>query len=218
MIDPYRGRMATRYDTLWRTFTERMHAPVIAAIRPLLHPGVRVLDIGCGTGALLAVLHTIEPALQLFGVDGSAAMLAQARQRLDGHANLQVRDLNRTPLDWPIESGSFDIITCTNIVHYLVDPLAVFEMLRDSVKPQGLVLIVDFARHGWWWPLAEILIRASDRSHRSTLSADHLIDLVAQSGMQIVAQRAIAVDHFWQGVLVIATRQGQTASPRSLAG
>lgn len=206
MIDQYRGWVATQYDTIWRAFTERMHAPVIAAVRPLLHPGARVLDIGCGTGVLLAALHAIEPGLELVGMDGSEAMLAQARQRLGEHANFQVRDLNRTPLDWTIDGGLFDIITCTNIVHYLVDPLALFEMVRGRVKPQGLVLIADFVQHGWWWPLAEILIRTSDRSHQSTLSANHLIDLVVQSGLQVVAHRAIAVDCLWQGMLVVATR------------
>jgi trans-aconitate methyltransferase len=69
MSDMYHGWMATRYDTLWHTFTARMLAPVLDLAQASLVPPARVLDAGCGTGVLLERLMALHPHLVGWGAD-----------------------------------------------------------------------------------------------------------------------------------------------------
>ena len=50
---------------------------------------LRILDVGCGTGALLAALHASRPGLELAGIDPCREMLEVARARLDASADLR---------------------------------------------------------------------------------------------------------------------------------
>src|SRR5947209_5358894 len=86
MSSYYTGWRAQHYNIRWRTFTKRTLAEVLAMIdeaqlrrvsEQLGHPP-RVLDVACGTGVLLRTLLERIPDAEVYGVDASADMLAQA--------------------------------------------------------------------------------------------------------------------------------------------
>jgi len=98
--------------------------------------GAAVLDVGCGTGALLRALG---PRLQEgLGIDASTAMVARARRR--GGQRLRFEAVDGPTV--PAPSGHFDVVTSLLSWRYLDwDPLLV-ELLR-VLKPGGRLLVVD---------------------------------------------------------------------------
>lgn len=103
--------------------------------------GKRVLDIGCGNGALLKKLSEKCPrAFEGSGVDASDKMIEQARRRCSGHANLSFQKIDGPFL--PFEDNSFDTILSLLSFRYLDwDPM-LKEILR-ALKPGGEIFVVD---------------------------------------------------------------------------
>ena len=107
----------------------------------------RILDAGCGSGPLLAAL--LDRGAIVTGIDKSAGMLEQARQRLGDGADLQVAELG-SPLPFP--DGTFDDVTASLVLHYLEDWGPALAELRRVLKPGGrLIASVNhpFAEYLW---------------------------------------------------------------------
>jgi len=105
----------------------------------------RVLDVGTGTGRMLALLaHRAERAV---GLDTSHSMLSVARANLErvGAANWELRqgDVHSPPLD----AASFDLVVIHQVLHYLDDPSRAIAEAARLVAPAGRLLVVDFAPH-----------------------------------------------------------------------
>ena len=102
--------------------------------------GARVLDIGCGNGALLAQLSgQIRSGV---GVDASAGQLAQARQHCAGMAHLSFQQVDGPRLDLP--DDSIDVAVSLLSWRYLDwDPL--LQELERVLTPSGRLLVVDMA-------------------------------------------------------------------------
>ncbi|QFY10578.1 methyltransferase domain-containing protein [Nonomuraea phyllanthi] len=98
--------------------------------------GRRILDAGCGSGALFSELRARGAIIT--GVDSSAGMLEQARERLGAEADLQVADL-AGPLPFPDEA--FDDVIASLVLHYLEDWGPTLAELRRVLKPGGRLLI-----------------------------------------------------------------------------
>lgn len=96
-----------------------------------------VLDAGCGTGRVTEAVLARLPRGKVIGLDGSAAMVAQARHRLGAYAArawLLVGDLNH-PL--PVVAGSLDAVISTATFHWLPDHDALFANLAAAIRPGG---------------------------------------------------------------------------------
>lgn len=99
----------------------------------------RVLDVGCGTGALAEHVLTSLPAVELSGVDISPEMLRRARRRLGDRASFVLGDSERLPF----ADGAFEAIICNDSFHHYPDPArAAFEMWR-VLRPGGVLIIGD---------------------------------------------------------------------------
>jgi ubiquinone/menaquinone biosynthesis C-methylase UbiE len=95
-----------------------------------LSPGERVLEVGCGVGAVLGKLAAAFPGVRLAGADVSPEQVAGARRHLGSlgvEAELVVADGARLPWD----SRSFDHVVMVWVVEHLADPLAV---LREALR------------------------------------------------------------------------------------
>jgi ubiquinone/menaquinone biosynthesis C-methylase UbiE len=108
-------------------------------------PGLRLLDVGCGTGddaRMLAAL--VAPSGEVVGVDGSQIMIDEARRRGTGGLPVRFEVANAHKL--PFADASFDGSRCDRTFMHLEDPLqALSEMVRVT-KPGGRVVVyeVDF--------------------------------------------------------------------------
>lgn len=103
--------------------------------------GGRVLELGCGTGRILAVLHSA--GIDAWGVDNSEPMLAQARARLGPKAPLVFMDIRRLNLH-----NAFTLaILPYSLPTYLIkddDWCALRSGLQNALSPGGMVLLDAF--------------------------------------------------------------------------
>src|ERR671915_816751 len=119
------------------TSYERMSAPLEAMGRVVLarldlRGDERVLDAGCGTGRVTAALIGRLPRGEVVAVDGSPAMVEQARARLDGRADVRVADPLELELERPV-----DAILSTATFHWIADHDRLFARLLAALVPGG---------------------------------------------------------------------------------
>jgi ubiquinone/menaquinone biosynthesis C-methylase UbiE len=120
-----------------------------------------VLDVGCGTGALLTRLMNDCRASRLTGVDASGGMLDIARERLSPDVALRECWAEQLPFD----DCSFDTVVSCNMFHFIRRPSdALNEMLR-VLRPNGVVIITDWCDDYLTCKLCDIYLRWVDPSH-----------------------------------------------------
>ena len=99
----------------------------------------RLLDLGCGTGALAEQVLDEAPGARLTWVDLSPRMVAAAQNRLGDRAEVVLCDVERLPL----RDSSFDAARCNDSFHHYPDPeRATFQMCR-VLAPGGTLIIGD---------------------------------------------------------------------------
>jgi trans-aconitate methyltransferase len=106
-------------------FVAELGAPLIELLAP--QAGERILDLGCGDGALTEKL--VACGCAVVGVDGSAEQIAAARQR-----GLDARVMNGEALDFEHE---FDAVFSNAALHWMKRADAVIEGVRRALKPGG---------------------------------------------------------------------------------
>ncbi len=123
----------TPYDLYVGRWSRRVAAPFLAWLD--LPPALRWLDVGCGTGALTAVIaDTCQPA-ELVGVDPSAGFLAKARDRLADRARFQVGSAT----DLPLPASSVDVVVSGLVLNFVSDPRAGIVEMKRTARPGGTV-------------------------------------------------------------------------------
>jgi ubiquinone/menaquinone biosynthesis C-methylase UbiE len=119
-------------------------------ITPLVRPGDRVLDLGCGPANQLVQIARFNPQAHFIGLDASSAMLDQAREtaRRCGAANIETVRGDMMTLSG-FGDGSFDTVISTMALHHLPDEDALARTMlaaRRVLKPDGVLYLVDFGR------------------------------------------------------------------------
>ena len=107
-----------------------------------LEPGTRLLEVGCGVGAVLAVLGQEFPGISLHGVDIEPAQLEFARghlRRAGVEATLVQADARALPLD----DASFDHVWMMWFLEHVADPVGVLEEARRVLVPGGAITAIE---------------------------------------------------------------------------
>lgn len=105
-------------------------------------PGMRVLDLGSGLGAVAAlVADLVGPQGSVVGIDNNANLLAIAAARFASHAQLRFEpgDVTR----W-CDERPFDAIVGRLLLFHMADPLAVLRHHVAQLRPGGLMVALDF--------------------------------------------------------------------------
>ncbi len=208
----YKGWRARLYNRRWRTYTGRTLAQALAAIdiadlrsvKTRLGRSPRVLDVACGTGILLKQVLEQVPDAEAYGVDASADMLAQAHVALSDHPNVRLEQVEVGPGETaglPYAHETFDLITCTNALHDLPDPVATLTGLRQLLAPGGQMILEDFARREppFPWAVFEWLLQRIEGGHVHAYTLAEARSLCTQAGLSVICEQAFVVDWLWHG-------------------
>jgi ubiquinone/menaquinone biosynthesis C-methylase UbiE len=128
-----------------------------------------VIDLGCGTGLILAELN--EHATTL-GVDFSTLALQFCRQR--GIDNMVCADVTRLPFD----DASFDLLFALDLIEHISDDTALMKEMHRICRPRGMVMLTVPAYKFLWSEHDEAL------HHHRRYSADEFRKLIAEAGFE----------------------------------
>jgi len=149
---------AERYDhqveVLFGGGAAAMRRQALVPLREALrrHAGgpraARLLDLGCGTGALLREVKHNYPRLAVTGLDLSAPYLAVARRRLAPWSRVALIEAAAEAM--PFAAAEFDIVSCLYLFHELPARVrrAVVAEIRRVLKPGGTLIFVDSLQTG----------------------------------------------------------------------
>ncbi len=105
-----------------------------------------IVDLGCGTGDLLAPLK--QKANFVIGVDKSPKMLQEAQQRFAGdgeNINLRIGQMEHLPL----REGEADGAVINMVMHHLPEPLKAIREVHRVLKHGDTFIVVDLLNHRW---------------------------------------------------------------------
>jgi len=185
---------ADQYDR----FMGRYSVPLAAVFASFAQLGDddRVLDVGCGPGALASELVARLGSASVCAVDPSEAFVAAARDRLPG-----VRVEHAAAESLPFENRSFDAALTQLVVHFMADPVAGLSEMRRVTKPRGVVAACVWDHGGGhgplsvFWEAARVLDgEVDDESSRAGTRRGHLAELFQAAGLCEIEEEALAVE------------------------
>jgi SAM-dependent methyltransferase len=114
--------------------------PAVPGLADRLASGIRVADVGCGSGTVPILLAKAFPESTFHGFDVSEESLAVARERANAIPNLtfEASSADDIPLDPP-----FELITAFDVIHDLPDPLAGMTRIREALASDGQFLMME---------------------------------------------------------------------------
>lgn len=194
---------AAAYDAFMGRWSRLLSAALADAAG--IVPGMRVLDVGCGTGALTDELVRRVGARGVAAIDPSVSFVHAMRDRFPG---VDVREASAEQL--PFSDGGFDATLAQLVVHFLRDPIAGLAEMRRVTRPGGVVVacVWDYAGNrgplGVFWDAArEIRPDVRDESRLAGTRDGHLRELFEAPGCGTSRRRS-------------STRRSST--PRSTSG
>jgi len=135
--EPGHGIRTTREEWAWR----RVLASAFDRIQT--EAPLRILDVGCGAGAMTGLLANM--GYHVTGIDLSPEMLAVARARAD-ESGLPITLVDGRAESLPFEDDAFDLVFSRHLLWTLPRPRKTIKEWARVVRPGGLVAVAD----GWW--------------------------------------------------------------------
>jgi ubiquinone/menaquinone biosynthesis C-methylase UbiE len=124
------------------------------ALARLIPPGLRVADIGTGTGVL--ALELARAGLRVVAVDHSARMLDAARAKLGRDPGLEIDLRLGDASSLPLADGEVDAAFAHMVLQYLASPVDALREMARVVAPGGSVVVIDFVSHDREWMRQEL--------------------------------------------------------------
>ena len=171
---------AERVDA-WRSRNSGYHRAIASIARFYIPRGARVLEVGCGTGDLLAAL---EPSKGV-GVDLSAAMVRRAAAR---HPDLSFHSMPAERLSLP--GQTFDYVILSDLLGYLYDIRAVLERVVAVSHPGTRIVINWYSR--LWQPVIHLLDRLGFKAalpYLNWTTVEDVENLLRLAGLEPVRTR-----------------------------
>jgi 2-polyprenyl-3-methyl-5-hydroxy-6-metoxy-1,4-benzoquinol methylase len=203
-------------------FAQQMGRRLIDVVRPYLRGRKRILDLGCGTGALTG--HLLTAGFSVAGADVSGESLETVRGRFEGRPGFlgvrRLEDLDRQP-------ETFDAVFLVEVVEHLSDQHleATMRRLRSVVAPDGVVIITtpneeDLARSEVYCPTCDHTFH--NMQHLRSWSAATLTEELRRNDFEPIAVTPtdFSVDWrrklFWYLLMQAIYRLGKRTAPHLL--
>jgi SAM-dependent methyltransferase len=182
------SRQTHRSDprVLNRRTLERDHR----TLAKLLRPGMIVLDVGCGTGAIaVGIAIAVGSEGSVLGIDRDAEQVAAARQEHGGVPNLSFAEGDVLSMSF---EGRFDIVTAARTLQWLSQPAEAVLRMKKAAKTGGRVVALDYNHdYNSWEPdppqafrrFYQALLDWRSANQWDNRMAEHLPDLFRAAGI-----------------------------------
>jgi cyclopropane fatty-acyl-phospholipid synthase-like methyltransferase len=132
-------------DWLTRETRAREENPALLLKALKLKPGQTVCDFGCGNGFYTVQLaKKVGPQGAVYAVDIQPEMLELLQKRLEPRGLKNVKPVLATDEDPGLPPATFDMVIMIDVYHELSDPAEVLGVVRNSLKPEGRLVAVEF--------------------------------------------------------------------------
>ncbi len=199
LLEEY-SRLAEEYDSKWSFYVESTTRETIERLG--LRATDRLLDVGCGTGALLQRLSETHPVEQLSGVDPVPEMLGIARQRLSPAIDLREGWAERLPF----AAERFDVVVSCNMFHYIREPLAALTEMKRVLRPGGRLVITDWCDDYWACRIFDLYLRLFSPAHFKTYRERECVALLRNAGLPILEMERYKISWLW-GMMTAMARK-----------
>jgi ubiquinone/menaquinone biosynthesis C-methylase UbiE len=151
---------------------------LVAALE--IEPGMRVADVGAGTGYLSRHLSAaVGPTGAVLAVDTEPSLVEHLRRRAETEGLDNLSPILASPGNPRIPRGSVDLIVLLDTYHHIGDRLTYARSLRDPLAPDGRIAIVD-------WQKRELPVGPPDLDHK--LAREHVVEEMREAGWALVAE------------------------------
>lgn len=185
---------AEAYGRFMGRYSEPLARELVALLAP--EPGSRALDVGCGPGALSAVLVERLGTSHVAAADPSPSFVDAIRARLPG---LEVH--TAAAEDLPFGDAEFDLTVASLVVHFMADPTAGLREMARVTRPGGVVAatVWDHATGrgplaAFWRAVHDTAGEVPDESRLPGTQPGHLAALFETAGLRDVQERVLTVE------------------------
>lgn len=193
-------RLASTYDARWDTYGRSSVRQTL--VEATVRPDEVVLDVGCGTGRLLAAVDAAVRGAMLIGVDPSAAMIELAARRLGGAARL----LLGVAEEIPVRSGSVDWLFNTSMFHDVRDPFAARREFRRVLRPGGTLVLTDWCADFRVTRLQAGMVGVGGPGLRHVYGALEMQALLVAGGLEVLEITRFKATWCW-GLMTVRARK-----------
>jgi ubiquinone/menaquinone biosynthesis C-methylase UbiE len=193
-------RWAASYDRSW--LSELVFFPTVRACQEEIvrwqrqrNGGTyRLLDVGCGTGNLLATLAADPYAAALVGLDYSTEMVSRAQAKLTALGTSAAPEVVQGDAEHlPFDAASFDVLTCCHSFHHYPHQAAVVREFCRVLRPAGALILIDgFRDNVIGWVLFDVFVARIER-HVHHAAWSEIRRLVEDAGFASLRQRKLNV-------------------------
>jgi ubiquinone/menaquinone biosynthesis C-methylase UbiE len=148
-----------------------------------IQTGHRILDIGCGTGALVTLIKSLHPDVDVVGLDPDPKALTRARRKAE-RMSVPIQFDQGFSDELPYSDSSFDRVFSSFMLHHLQagEKERTLREVRRVLKPGGSLHLLDFG--GPESGQKGVLARLFHTSHSLKDNSDlRIIELMSQAGL-----------------------------------
>ena len=184
---------AARYDRFMGRYSSRL-APLFCEFAGI-EADQRVLDVGCGPGALTAELVGTVGAASVSAVDPSRQFVEAARGRYPG-VDVRLASVE----DLPYRDDDFDTVCAQLVVHFMADPVGGLVEMSRVTRSGGRVAACVWDHAGdrspisaFWQAVRELRLGAEDESDLPGARRGHLSELFGSAGLDRIEEAELTV-------------------------
>jgi SAM-dependent methyltransferase len=150
-VTPFQGRgddfAQAIAESTWglQVMTAKKILPNLEGLAECLEAGGTILEVGCGTGNLLALLAKTFPKAHCIGVDIDEDSVTSARQRLQKAGVADRAEARKGSVSAAVQAASVDAVVMVEVLHEIAQDLRPFVIAQSAaaLKPGGWLVIVD---------------------------------------------------------------------------
>ena len=184
-VSEYFGELAPEYSSFAQRAMPRREEMLRELVRCLPDGPRDVLELGCGTGTLTALLADRYPEANISAVDASEEMIRIAREHLpDGRVSFKIALFE----DLDLAKGSFDLIASNMSLHHIAEKEPFYKRLRRALRPGGCLVFGDEA--------TTAIPRIEELNWNSWLDFAHLPGHLSEEEIAGIMEHLNEFDHY----------------------